>query len=103
MKSICLIAALAMLVAIPLSLWSAENGAELYKNNCAACHGDKGEGKPDANMPALAGPKGTKKTPAQIVEFLLKGESGKTMHAGAVGGFNEEQAKAVADYVKSLK
>ncbi len=103
MKSICTIAALAMMAAIPLSLWSAVNGAELYKENCAACHGDKGEGNPDANMPAVAGAKGTKKTAAEIVTFLMKGENGKTMHSGPVGGFNEEQAKAVADFIKSLK
>jgi|WetSurMetagenome_2_1015567.scaffolds.fasta_scaffold740303_1 mono/diheme cytochrome c family protein len=102
MKSICSIAVLAILVAIPMSLWSAVNGAELYKDNCSACHGDKGEGK--SGMPTLAGAKGTKKTAAEIVTFLMKGESGKTMHASPVpGSFNEEQAKAVADYVKSLK
>jgi mono/diheme cytochrome c family protein len=99
MKRICLFAILALLVAIPLSLWAAENGAELFANKCAGCHGDKGEGKGDA-LPAV---KGIKKTDKQIVEFLLKGENGKTMHANAFSDVNEEQAKAIAAFIKSLK
>jgi mono/diheme cytochrome c family protein len=98
MKMICVIAALAILITVPLSVLSAEDGAELYKSKCAACHGDKGEGKPPA-MPAV---KGTKKTADQIVAFLMKGESGKTMHANPIG-VTEEQAKAVAAFIKALK
>jgi cytochrome c553 len=99
MKIICLVAALAVLIAMPLSVLSAEDGAELYKSHCAACHGDKGEGKKEAKMPAL---KGTKKTADQIVAFLMKGESGKTMHANPIG-VTEDQAKALADYIKAMK
>jgi cytochrome c553 len=99
MKIISLIAALAILIAMPLSVWSAEDGAELYKSRCAACHGDKGEGKKEAKMPAL---KGTKKTADQIVAFLMKGESDKTMHANPIG-VSEEQAKALASFIKAMK
>jgi menaquinol-cytochrome c reductase cytochrome b/c subunit len=99
MKSICIFAILALLVAIPLSLWAAENGAELFASKCSGCHGEKGEGK-GAALPAV---KGTKKTDKQIVDFLLKGETGKTMHAGAFSDVNEEQAKAIAAFIKSLK
>jgi cytochrome c553 len=103
MRNIFLVAVVAILVAIPMSLWSAANGAQLYKDSCAGCHGDKGEGNTAMNMPAVAGAKGTKKTADQIKDFLLKGETGKTMHAGPFGDFNEEKAKAVADFVKSIK
>ena len=99
MKMICVIAALAMLITVPLSVLSAEDGAELYKK-CAACHGDKGEGKPAAKMPAV---KGTKKTEEQIVTYLMKGESGKMIHGNPVAGLTEEQAKIIATFVKNLK
>jgi cytochrome c553 len=99
MKSICTIAILAMLVTIPLSLWSAENGAALYKEKCAGCHGDKGEGNAAAKFPAL---KGIAKTEKQMVDLLMKGEAGKTIHANA-NGVSEEQAKALATFIKSLK
>ncbi|MBM3598690.1 MAG: cytochrome-c oxidase, cbb3-type subunit III [Alphaproteobacteria bacterium] len=32
---------------------SAERGRPLYAENCAACHGDSGEGKPDVGAPRL--------------------------------------------------
>ena len=101
MKSVCIMVALVILVAAPLSLWSAEDGAALFKSKCAMCHGDNGEGKPAAKMPAV---KGTKMDAEKIVEYLTKGETGKKFpHNNPVNGINEEQAKAIADYVKSLK
>jgi cytochrome c553 len=100
MKSICLIAALALLVAVPLSASSAEDGAAIYKTKCSMCHGTNGEGKPEMKMPPA---KGTSKTEEEIVTYLIKGESGKTVHANPVSGLNEEQAKAVAAFTKTLK
>lgn len=76
----------------------AEDGAALYKSKCAMCHGAAGEGKVG---PAL---KGTKLTDAQVADLLTKGEAGKKApHGKAVAGLTEEQAKAVATFVKSLK
>jgi len=101
MKNVCIVMALVILVAAPLSLWSAEDGAALFKSKCAACHGDDGQGKPAAKMPAV---KGTKMDADKLVEYLTKGVEGKRFpHNHPVSGINEEQAKAVADYVKSLK
>lgn len=101
MKTVSIVLALAILVAAPLTLWSAEDGAALYKSKCAMCHGDKGEGKTAMNMPAV---KGTKLTAEQIVAYLTKGEAGKKApHASAINGINEAQAKALADYIKDMK
>ena len=100
MKTVCIVIALIMFVATPLTLLSAEDGAALYKSKCAGCHAEKGEGKPALNFPAV---KGTKMTVDQIVQYLTKGESGKKIHANPVSGINEEQAKAVAEHVTSLK
>jgi len=101
MKNVCFVMVLAMLVAAPLSLWSAEDGAALFKSKCAACHGDNGEGKPAAKMPAV---KGAKMTADKLVEYITKGEAGKKFpHNNPVAGLNEDQAKAIADHVKDLK
>jgi cytochrome c553 len=65
------------------------------------CHGAAGEGKPAVKAPAL---KGTTKTAAQLEEHILKGEKeSKAPHNKAVSGVNEAQAKAIAEFVKTLK
>jgi len=76
----------------------AEDGGALYKAKCAACHGANGEGKVG---PAL---KGTSLTEAQIADVLVKGAAGKKApHSKGVAGITEDQAKALATFVKGLK
>jgi mono/diheme cytochrome c family protein len=76
----------------------AEDGAATYKGKCAACHGADGAGKIG---PAL---KGTSLSADQIADFLKKGdEAKKSPHKKPMNGLSAEDAKAVADYVKSLK
>lgn len=89
-----------LLVASSYSL-AAADGAALYKSKCSGCHGANGEGKPAVKAPAL---KATTLDAAQITNHLIKGESGsKPPHNKGINGLSEEQAKAIADYVKSLK
>ena len=91
----------AMLLATSLAAFAAANGAALYKSKCGGCHGANGEGKPAVKAPAL---KGTTRDAAQITEHLTKGESGsKPPHNKGISGLSEEQAKAVAEYVKTLQ
>jgi cytochrome c553 len=99
MKSVCTIVMVALLVAAPLSLWSAETGASLYKSKCAMCHGEKGEGKVLMDAPTL---KGTKMTAEKLVVFLTKGEKGKTFHDNPISDLKADDAKLVADFVKTL-
>jgi len=81
--------------------WSADDGAALYKKKCAACHGATGEGKPAVKAPAL---QGTSWEIDKITEHITKGEaSSKPPHKKGISGLTEEQAKAIADYVKTLK
>ncbi len=88
------VALLAMIAGVAV----AEDGGATYKAKCAMCHGPAGEGKVG---PAL---KGTKLTDAQITDLLTKGAAGKKApHGKAVAGLTEEQAKAVAAFVKGLK
>jgi mono/diheme cytochrome c family protein len=81
--------------------WAADDGAALYKRKCAGCHGAGGEGKPAMKAPAL---KGTTLDVNRIVEHLTKGEStSKPPHNKGLAGLTEEQAKSIAEYVKTLQ
>jgi cytochrome c553 len=103
MKTVCVVVALVMLVAAPLTLWSAEDGAAIFKAKCVACHGEKGEGKPAMQMPAV---KGTKMSAEEIVKYLNEGVAGKKVHNPNNKMFstlNDEQKSAVAAHVKTLK
>jgi len=89
-----------LLLASPFSL-AAADGASLYKSKCAGCHGANGEGKSSIKAPAL---KGTTLEADQIVQHLTKGEAtSKAPHNKGIAGLTDDQAKAIADYVKSLK
>jgi mono/diheme cytochrome c family protein len=91
--------AVAVVMAFAGSLsWAADDGAAIYKTKCAACHGPAGEGKMG---PAL---KGTSQTADEIAAVVTKGAEGKKApHGKPMSGLTAEQAKAVADYVKTLK
>jgi cytochrome c len=92
---------LAVLVVGSSASWAADDGAVLYKTKCAGCHGAKGEGKPAMKAPAL---KGTNLEINQIAEHITKGESGsKAPHNKGIAGLNDGQAKAIAEYIKTLK
>jgi len=101
MKKFCIAMALILVVTVPLSIMAAEDGAALFKTKCANCHGAGGEGKTATKMPAV---KGTALTADQIVELLTKGTAERRVpHKKPTSGFTADQAKAVADYVKTLK
>jgi mono/diheme cytochrome c family protein len=77
--------------------WSQE-GATIYKSKCAGCHGPNAEGKVGPSL------KTTNLSESDIVTLLTKGEGDKKApHKKAMSGLTEDQAKAVAQYVKSLK
>jgi len=90
-----IICTLAISIAMPAF---AADGAATYKTKCAACHGPEGQGKVG---PAV---KGTTLTADQINDLLVKGnDAKKAPHKKAVAGVAADDAKAVADYVKTLK
>jgi mono/diheme cytochrome c family protein len=102
MKKFCVIIVAAMIVAVPLSLLSqnANTSAEIFKTRCASCHGAKGEGTLAGKIPAI---KGTAMTANKLVAFITKGEGGKIVHTTPIVNIDDNQAKAVAEYVKNLK
>jgi mono/diheme cytochrome c family protein len=80
---------------------AADEGEALYKKKCAGCHGASGEGKPAMKAPAL---KGTTRDVTQVVDHITKGEAtSKPPHNKGIAGLSGDQAKAIADFVKSLK
>jgi len=99
MKACCILVIVAMLAAAPIFLWSAENGAALYDSKCSMCHGDKGEGNPPS-IPKLAG---TAMTVDQLITYLTKGDSTKTVHKEPISDLNADQAKAIAEFIKKMK
>jgi mono/diheme cytochrome c family protein len=90
----------AVMASVPM-LFGAEDGAALYKTKCAPCHGASGEGKPVIKAPAL---KGTSWDADRIVQHITKGEpDSKAPHNKGISGVNDAQAKAIAEFVKTLK
>jgi mono/diheme cytochrome c family protein len=90
-----IICSLALSLAVPVF---AADGAATYKAKCAACHGPEGQGKVG---PAV---KGTSLTPDQMTDLLTKGnDAKKAPHKKAMAALSAEDAKAVAEFVKTLK
>ena len=84
-----------------LASWAAEDGAALYKKKCAGCHGAQGEGKPAMKAPAL---KGTSLSAEKIVGHITKGEpDSKPPHNKGISGLTDDDAKSIADFVKTLQ
>jgi mono/diheme cytochrome c family protein len=81
------LAALAMMMSTAAF---AEDGAVLYKAKCAMCHGAAGEGK---SAPAIKGK-------ANVADVITKGGLAKAPHAKAIAGVTDDQAKAIATFLK---
>jgi mono/diheme cytochrome c family protein len=91
----------ALLIMASIVSSAADEGDALYKRKCAGCHGASGEGKAAVKAPAL---KGTARDVTQLVDHITKGEAAsKPPHNKGIAGLTEDQAKAIAEFVKSLK
>ena len=96
-KFIVLFVICTLAISIAMPAFAADGGA-VYKAKCAACHGPEGQGKVG---PAV---KGTSLTADQITDLVVKGnDAKKAPHKKAVAGISAEDAKAAADFVKTLK
>jgi len=84
--------ALAMVAALALPALAAD-GASLFKAKCAGCHGPNGEGK--------IGPKIAGNT--TVTDVLTNGGKAKAPHTKAFANITADDAKAIADYVATLK
>jgi len=96
-----LLTAAILLLAVSTVGRAQEDGAALYKAKCAGCHGASGDGKPAVKAPPL---RGTALDANQLAEHITKGEANsKPPHKKGISGVSEEQAKAIAEFVKSLQ
>ena len=94
---VVLVIALSICIVLPQAAFAGD-GAATYKAKCAGCHGADGQGKVG---PAL---KGTSLSADDIAGLLTKGnDAKKPPHKKAVAGLSADDAKSVADYVKTLK
>jgi mono/diheme cytochrome c family protein len=94
---------LAAAVSLAGAMCFAQSGAATYKSRCAMCHG--ATGTPSAGMAKMMGIKpasdpSMKRLSVAQIEATIKGGKGKMK---AIGGLNDAQAKAVAEYFKTLK
>lgn len=89
------------LLAVPILLASlgwAQEGESIYKSKCAGCHGPTAEGKIGPSL------KTTKLSEDDIVLLLGKGNEARKMpHKRPISSLTDDQIKAVAHYIKSLK
>jgi mono/diheme cytochrome c family protein len=85
--------ALMLFIALPNLSWAAEDGAALYKANCAMCHGPDAAGKPAMKAPAIKG-----KSAADVTKAM---ENPK--HTAVKKKVSEAQIKAIGDYLATLK
>jgi mono/diheme cytochrome c family protein len=88
-----LLIALVLFITLPNLSWAAEDGAALFKANCAMCHGADAAGKPAMKAPALKG-----KTAADVTKAMATPK-----HAAVAKKVNEAQQKAIGDYLATLK
>jgi cytochrome c6 len=81
---------------------AAADGKALYDAKCAMCHGKDGVAKPMAKGSAdLNDPKYQEGTTAEALATVIRDGKGKM--PGYKDKLSDEEIKAVADYVKTLK
>jgi cytochrome c oxidase cbb3-type subunit 3 len=86
----------------------ADTGAVLFADNCAACHGDKGEGNHDVGAPTLSdaiwlygGDPETLKHTITYARFGVMPAWSEEWRPGG-GGLTQAEINAVATYVHQL-
>jgi mono/diheme cytochrome c family protein len=97
MKAVSAILVIA-LFAFPLAA-AAEDGAALYKTNCAMCHKVDGSGNPAMKAPDLRAEAVQKMDVARLAEAI----KAQPKHTAKIKAFTQDQLTAVATFVKSLK
>ncbi len=81
---------------------SSLEGKQLYDAKCAACHGEKGEGK--ASYPKLAG--NNKEETLKKLKGYIDGSYGKAqkmLMTGQAKNLSDSQQETVGEYIGSLK
>jgi mono/diheme cytochrome c family protein len=92
-----------------VSVTHAEDGQAIFQKNCVACHGAAGKGDGPAAK-ALKPPPGDFATTlasmgdADVAKFIADGgKAAGKKHPAFAGKLSDDQVKAVAQFVKTLK
>ncbi len=100
-KLVILIMAMAvgLFILIPGLSWAADDGANIYKAKCAACHGTDAAGKPAAKIPSLVSDEVKKASDDDLSKSITE----KPKHPGMVKTLPPDQVKMVVQYVRTLQ
>lgn len=97
MSKLRLTAILTIALVLASFTW-AQEGESIYKSKCAPCHGPTADGKIGPSL------RTTKLSEDDVVLLLGKGNEARKMpHKKPMSSLTDDQIKAVAHYVKSLK
>lgn len=98
---IVLLLAVVLGLLIPTALFAQSGGADTFKAKCAMCHGADGKKEnPAMGTKALTSPEIQKLSEADLVATITNGKGKMPAYKGKL---TDEQIKAVAQYVKTLK
>ncbi len=91
----------------PLGAESAAAGAEIFKNNCTACHGEQGHGDGPAGAALNPAPKNLPELASTVGDDYLfwrvsAGKLGTSM-VGWKGILTDEQIWQVVSFIRTLK
>jgi mono/diheme cytochrome c family protein len=86
-----------------MPVWAAEDGAAVYKAQCAKCHGETGESDTPVGK-ALKVPhfKGDAKVAGMSVDDIVKAAKANEKHKSFITKLTDDQIGAAAGVVKQL-
>jgi cbb3-type cytochrome c oxidase subunit III len=95
--------ALLLIFTFALQAGPAPDGGDLFKQNCAMCHGVDGKGYAALKTPDFTDPKvQASLTDKEIVEIIKNGKKGTAMPAFA-NRLSDDQIQSLVKYIRSLK
>src|SRR5512143_3012194 len=98
---IVLLLAVVLGLMIPTAVFAQSGGADTFKAKCAMCHGPDGKKEnPGMGTKSLAGPDVQKMSEADLVAAITNGKGKMPAYKGKL---TDDQIKAVAAYIKTLK
>ena len=94
--------ALTLGLALPTLSFAGDSGPELFKQKCAMCHGETGDGK--GKLPALGSSDVQKKSDGDLKGAIEKGVKGTKGMMPAYGSkLSPDQIDVLVKFVRSLK
>jgi cytochrome c6 len=102
MRSIRIVFLLAVVLGLLIpTVAFAQSGADTYKAKCAMCHGPDGKKEmPAMGVKPLTSPEVQKMTEAELATVITNGKGKMPSYKGKL---TDDQIKAVAAFVKTLK